>query len=635
MKFAASAWLWLLLILPIVYLALLFDEKRKQRRFEKFADKKLWSFLVPEMDPKLRMRKLIVGLSAFGFAILALARPQFGSHQEVVKLTGLDIMIALDVSNSMEVEDVVPSRLKKAKHLIKSILDKLEGDRVGVAAFAASSQIVCPLTTDLSYVWQRIQILGPKVIGNQGTDIGTGLDTALKALDRGAEEIKTADPNGSSASHVIILITDGEDHEDQIAVIAKKIKQSGARLFVLGVGTEKGAPIPIKDENGNLQFYKKDRKGQPIVSSFHSKSLLQLATTAGGRYWNITPGETEVEDILHEIGTLNRGEFAERRYVVFEERFQVPLAIAVILLFLELSLPARRILIFILFLNGSTLWADGLMKKPAPLDSYLENQKGIEAYQNGKIQDAEKAFGAAQARDPLAPELEYNQGLVQLKQGDSDRAIESFGRAAKLADEKKDADLFGRSLYNLGKAFEKKGDIKGAVGSYVGAVKSAQETKDQKLENESRKNLQLLVDQIKKQQEQKKDDKQKQDQKQDDKQKQDQKQDDKQKQDQKQDDKQKQDQKQDDKQKQDQNKKDGDKDKGEKQEPKKEDSGDKEKQTEPKNSPDSKDPQKFQSKKMSPEDAERVMSELTNRERQLQERLQTQNAKPQSTKKDW
>jgi Ca-activated chloride channel family protein len=648
-KFDAPFWLWGLFLVPLVYFSVVFDEQKRKAQFSRFVNKKLWAFICPEMDPKHRVRKARYWLIAFSFLLLALARPQFGTHEETIQVSGLDIMLALDVSNSMSVEDVVPSRLQEAKHLVRSIVTQLDGDRVGVVAFAASSYVSCPLTTDLSYVLDRVQILGPNMIQNQGTDIGLGLETAYKSIERGAEDTDPAHPNLAPA-HVVILISDGEDQENEALRAAAKFKGSSVKLYIFGVGTEKGGPIPIKEENGSSQGYKKDRAGHSVVSTFRPDFLMKVAAAAGGKYWNVTTSEVEVQELLQDLGAMNRADYAERKFLVYEDRFQIPLAIAILLLLFELSVPARKMVVVLLgffaFLTPSLSMAaegESLLKNPAPLDAYLQNKKGMEAYQAGKIDDAQKSFGAAQARDPSRPELEFNQGAVQMQKGEIDQAIDAFKSSARSAFDKKDEALVGKSLYNLGNAFAKKGEIREAVQSYLGAIHSAQEAKNPSLENEARKNLQLLVQEVKKQ-------KQKQEEQKKEQEKQKNQPDQGNQKDQPQPDK-----KDSDKQggAKDKESKDAEKKKdkpGEKQDPQakpeskpenKENKSDESKQSPTSQSKESKEGQngerkkKFDSQKMTPEDADRVMSELTTRERELQERLQTQHAKSQNNSKDW
>jgi Ca-activated chloride channel family protein len=618
MKFLAPQWLWGLLVVPVIFVWILFDEKRRQEQFARFVDRKLWSWIAPEMDPAQRVRKAKFLLAACFFILIALARPQFGTHEETVQVSGLDIMLVLDVSNSMEVEDVVPSRLKKAKHFIHSLVNRLNGDRVGIVAFAGSAYLACPLTTDLTYLWDTVQILSPKSIQSQGTDISVGLETALKGLDRGAEETGKRSEAGAQPSRVIILISDGEEQQDHAFKLAEEIKKGGASLYVVGVGTPEGGPIPVRDENGGGTTFKRDRNGQPIVSRFKPDELMKVAHAGGGKYFSVTDSEGEIETLLRDLGALNRTDYAERRYLVYEERFQIPLAIAIVLLFFEISIPARKILVLLILFWSPWVRAESSFKNPASLDAYLENRNGIKAYQEGKLDEAQKSFGAAQARDPKRPELEYNQGIVSLDRGEVDQAIHEFKSSAQSAFDKNDQDLLGKSLYNLGNAYTKKGDVKGAVQSYARAINSAIQSKNTDLEAKARKNMQLALQEIKQQQQQK----QQQEQQQKEKQQKDQ----QQQKDQNQTDKQQQNQQQQKQEKQQGQKEESDSTQGQKQKDDKKFDNEYQKGSKKR---------QFKSEKMAPEDAERVMTELKSRERELQEKLNRQNGKYQANPKDW
>ncbi len=600
MKFLRPDWLWALLLIPVLYWLLAQDIARRKALFGRFADSRIWSVIAPEIDWGARLRKGRYWLAAMGCLVLALARPQWGSREEVVQVTGLDVMVVLDVSNSMEVEDVVPSRLKKAKHVIRSLVSRLGGDRVAVIGFAASATVASPLTTDLDYALERMDALNPRSVGNQGTDIGVALETASRALERGAEEASGTSGEGKS-SRVVILVSDGEDHQEQALQGAAKLRDSGARLYVLGVGTQKGGPIPIRDESGQLNGYKKDRSGGSIVSTFRSDALLQISAAAKGRNWNVTAGEGEVEEMLEDMGALNRTGRLERRYQVFEERFQIPLGLAALLILIELSLAGRAIR-----RRGSGAAAATLLlaltspvtAQALPLDAYLENEKGVKAYKEGKIEDAKKSFGSAQAHDPQNPLLQFNQGVVQLRNGEIDAGMQALGSALDGALRQGNQKLAADSLFNMGAAYEKKGDIEGALKSYLGAIEASRAGKDSKLEQDSRKNIELLY---RRQQEQKQ------------------------------------------KEQAQQEGKDGEPDPSKSQDSK--DSKDKKDSQEQKNKDQSKQysetpkrdrKQEFKSEKMSKEDAERVMAELQSRERELQEKVGKN--KPQARGndvKDW
>jgi Ca-activated chloride channel family protein len=577
--------------------------KRRKERFTRFASPMIWPSIAPELDWNARLRKGLLWVLALAFVMIALARPQMGSHAETAHVSGLDIMVALDVSNSMEVEDVVPSRLKKAKHLIRSLIDRLGGDRVGLVAFAGSSYVASPLTTDLDYVLETIEVLTPRSVTNQGTDIGIALETAARALDRGAEELTGSNAN----SRAVLLISDGEDHEGKGAEGAKKLKEAGINLFVMGVGTEAGGPIPVRDDEGQLHGYKRDVRGQSIVSSFKPDDLKKIADTAGGKYWMVTANENEIRDLLDALGLMSRSDYAEKTFMVYEERYQWPLAIAILLLILELCIPARRILpkagAALLLALGLSAAGTGIPEARADgLRTYLENEKGVEALQKGKLDEAKKSLGTAQALDPSSPEIQFNEGLLQMQEGDSDSAVSSFDGAAQEAAKRGNSDLSGKAYFNRAGALSKKGDLDGAIQSYLSSIEMAQKAKNARLEDDARKNIELL---FKEQQ--------------------------KQKQQQNQDQKKKQDQKQDQQQQQQQQQAQNDQDQKKQQQQQRQQG---QQQQQEKQYQQNKK-QEFRSLKMSKEDAERVMAELSGREKELQGRLKKQRGQPSSTDKDW
>lgn len=613
MKFQNAQWLWGLIFLPCVLWMAVAVEKKKLLKLDLFIGKTLWERLIPNFDPHSRKRKYLLWTLGICFIVLALARPQWGSHEETSKVTGLDILVVLDVSTSMETEDAVPSRLKKAKHFIRSFADRLKGDRLGLIPFAGSAMLTCPLTTDVDYFLEAVQAASPKLIFNQGTDIAVGLETARKAIIRGAEE----SPDGNEVRrfqsqenphpvHAVLLISDGEDHEKLASEQARKLRELGIRFYVLGVGSEKGSPIPLRDEIGNLIGYKKDKSGKSILSTFQPQALSRLAADGGGKYWNLSPEESEIDEILADMGTLQRTDYEERRYLVYEDRFQFFLLIAFLFFIAELSLSLQRktpggsevgllAVIFSLYLNGFVVLAqdDGPFASASPIskekwippsyDIYLKNKKGIDAYEGGNFDEAQKQFSAAQIENPNLPELHYNQGLNQHQKGDSEAAGFEFYEAARGAAKRGDTKLEGESLFNLGVNQAKQGDVSGAIQSYLEAIASAKKTKDLALENDARKNLELIPMQMQQQQ---------------------------------------------------QGQGQGQEQEDQKQEPQQQSKSPKKYRA-----PELDRKKQYQSKNLSKEDADRVMEELKSRERELQSKLKKNHERSQprnqNNTKDW
>ncbi|MEK6578541.1 MAG: VWA domain-containing protein, partial [Bdellovibrionota bacterium] len=508
MKFVSPHWLWLIGLVPLMFLLFLQDEKKRRQAFSLLIHEKLWGQVAPEAKFESRIRKARVWSLASLLVILALARPQWGAHEEVVTVSGLDILVLVDISNSMEVEDVVPSRLKKAKHLLKSLIDRLHGDRVGIIPFAASNYLACPLTTDLDYVLEIAQSLSTKLISNQGTDVGAALQTAFKALERGAEQ-QTGEASGS---HVIVLISDGEDHENAAIKAAEEIKPRGIKFYVIGVGTEKGGPIPIRDEGGNLGGYKKDRSGTSVISGFKPDALLQLAAVGGGKYWNATTGESEIDELITDVGALSRSDYAEKRFLVYEDRFQIPLFVAIMLLFFELGIPSKNIrtkiaravqwagIFILLMVQPHVAMASGMIEKQPTVQGYLQNEKGLKAFKEGKTEEAKQFFESAAGENPELPQNGFNRGIIQLTEGDQQSAQDSFSSSAQEALRRGDEQLATESLFNLGVTRAKKGEVTEAAKSFFAALELAKKSGNDVLEKDIRKNIELLLKEKQKQQ---------------------------------------------------------------------------------------------------------------------------------------
>jgi tetratricopeptide (TPR) repeat protein len=554
----------------------------------------VWSRLMPGWDPKARMRKLAFwGLGVF-FLLLGLARPQWGAREESVRTTGLDLMLVLDLSRSMDVEDVVPSRIKKARHWIRTLLQAMQGDRVGVVGFAASSYVASPLTNDLNYVQEVLDVLSPGTLGNQGTDIGLGLETALASLDRGAEVADSPEAQKALSSRVILLITDGEDHEGEAQRAAARYKERGVRVFVLGVGSDRGGPIPIRDDQGQLQGYK--RQGQETITSrLDSKTLEAIADAAGGRYWTATDGEAEVEEFSKELGLIDRTQSAERKILIPYERFQIFVAIGLALILLEGWLPLsgqRRAVLGLIVLILSS--APGCKKE---LQSYLDNLQGLKAYKQEDLETAKKKFSESKSNDPSRVQPLFNQGVAELKSGAAQEALKTFESATLESKREGDPWLSGVSLYNQGSAHEKAGQYGEAIRAFAEAIRMARIAGDEQLELDARKRIEALQQKRNQQCQNEKKDKP-----------------------------------------QPQNGGQGQSGQQQDQQQTKQQAKGQENKPEqkPYEDPSVSRKRAFKSEKLSPEDSERVMNELSNREKELQARLKKQRGQKSSGNgKDW
>jgi Ca-activated chloride channel family protein len=604
--FLYPKWFWAIAAIPLLYMGGRLLLSNRKARFAKFAEEPVWGKIAPELDWKLPLKKLFFWCLSLLFLFVAMARPQWGESEEIMKTTGLDIMMIVDVSASMMAEDVVPSRMKKAQHFIRRFLERAAGDRVGLVAFAGNSVLLSPLTTDLDYVGETADTLSTDSVTAQGTDIGAGLETALNALARGAED-NSGKETQAPVSRSIILISDGEDNEDRINEIVASLKKENLKVYVFGIGTEKGGPIPVRDPEGQTVGFKRDRAGKTVITQFNPTSLRKLATDADGKFWAITPSENELDDLMSELGALSRGENSEKKVTIRKERFQWPLAIALFLMFVELGMPSRKNSAVIKRAGATTallVLALGIGSARADdFRAYEENDKAVKAFAEDKVAEAKEHFSNAQVEDPRSPALRFNQGAVHLKEEKFEEASRVYGEAAESAKLDQRPGLAAAALYNQGIAKTAKKDLEGAVESYLAALEENAHEPNAELEPKIRKNLELLFEA--KKSEGKSGDSKDKDDKESDK-----------------------------KDKSDQNKSGNKSGDGDKDDKKKDEGGDK-KKDEPQKYSESNGKREFKSEKLSKEDAARVMAELSRREKDLQDKMKRSKGRPQPLEKDW
>lgn len=318
----ALHFLWILWLIPLALFFYIWTGIRRQKKTEMIISKDLWSRMMPEFRPKMRYVKSALILLGIFFLGVALLRPQWGYQIREVKRVGIDIYVIVDTSDSMLAEDISPNRMERAKRELIDLLNYLRGDRIGLIAFAGRPFIACPLTVDYSAFRLFIDELDTDLIPVPGTDISGALQKALSSFDP-----------GDNRSKAIILITDGEQTEGRLAAVIQKAKNMGVRIFVIGMGSEKGAPIPLKDGLG----FKKDQAGKVVISSLKEEELQKLALATGGTYVRSVTGDLDLEQIyLKGIKrVLEAKELKLDQKIIGDERFQVPLFFAVLLILLE------------------------------------------------------------------------------------------------------------------------------------------------------------------------------------------------------------------------------------------------------------------------------------------------------------
>ncbi len=330
-QFANPEYLYALYIIPVIIVLYWLYRKNRTKLLESFSEKKLHNILFPSFSGLKNTFKFGLVIISLILLIIAAANPQVGTKMEEVKQTGIDVFILLDVSNSMRAEDIKPNRLEKAKFQIGSLINRLRGDRIGLIIFAGEAYVQIPLTTDYSAANLFLSAVDFNSVPSQGTAIGAAVSLALKSFDKSAPTEK-----------VIIIITDGEDHEGDINSVTTEANTSGVRIFTIGLGSSGGSPIPVYNERGGQTGFKKDNEGNIVLTKLDEETLEQIASSANGEYYRGSNYEDHLDRIYEELSEIEKTEFGVKKITDYEDRFYYFLVPAIILLLFEFFLSERK-----------------------------------------------------------------------------------------------------------------------------------------------------------------------------------------------------------------------------------------------------------------------------------------------------
>ena len=304
--------------------------RSREKLLKRFGHLDILQKMMPGYKNSRRIWKAVLFIMAYICLVVALAGPQIGTRLEEVKREGLDIIVALDVSLSMRAEDIAPNRLEKAKYEINKLIDILQGDRIGLVAFAGMAHVQSPLTLDYSAARLFLRLMDTDLIPQPGTAFGDAIRTATKAFNQKERKHK-----------VLILITDGEDHDSDPLKAAEEAAEEGIIIYTIGLGSPQGVPIPVYDKYGNPAGFKKDRSGNVVTTKLDATMLQQIAYATNGKYYISTSGEAELDEIYNEVSQMEKKELTSRQFSQYENRYQVFLALAIFFLLFETFLPVR------------------------------------------------------------------------------------------------------------------------------------------------------------------------------------------------------------------------------------------------------------------------------------------------------
>lgn len=331
MQFAYPQFLVGLLLIPVAGLFILWASKQQKQSLDRLGDRKLIDRLSANINWRGRRWQTILRLVALTLFILALARPQWGSEVREIEQEGLQVMVALDVSQSMMAQDIKPTRLDRAKLEIADLMERLDGDEIGLVLFSGASFVQVPLTSDYQTALNYMDSAGPNSISRPGTVIGDAIQTATNAFD----------PELSSQK-VLVIMTDGEDRETDPMLAAQEAAESDILIYTIGFGTPEGEPVPELDPFGQITGYKTDENGNVILSQLDESTLQAIADTGSGRYYRATADGRELDSLLAEIDGLQQAQLQSRFETRYIERFQIFLALAVTAMVIGELIPERR-----------------------------------------------------------------------------------------------------------------------------------------------------------------------------------------------------------------------------------------------------------------------------------------------------
>ena len=328
-RFANPDLLYLLLLIPVLIVLFIINNIRRHKSLERLGDAHLVRRLIPESSSSRPIIKFIILSFAFAVMIIMLARPQFGSKLEEVKKQGVEVIIALDVSNSMLAEDIQPDRLTRAKQALSRLIDNLDNDRIGLIVFAGDAYTQIPITTDYVSAKMFLNTIGPDMVPKQGTAIAAAIDLGMRSFTP-----------GEGKSRAMIIITDGENHEDDPVSKAAEAGRSGIVIHTIGIGSTEGVPVPVL-VNGRKDFLK-DTDGNTVVSKLDEELLKKIAAASGGSYVRANNSNIGLDEVYSEIKGMKKQEMESKMYTEYNDHFQIFTAIALILLLIDFLIMDRK-----------------------------------------------------------------------------------------------------------------------------------------------------------------------------------------------------------------------------------------------------------------------------------------------------
>jgi len=329
-QFSNQEYLYALALIPLFTVVFIWVLLVRKKRLQRFGDTELVSRLMPDASTRKSVVKFVLLMIAYSFAVLGVAGPKYGTKLQETKRTGSEIIIALDVSNSMLAEDIQPNRLERAKQAVSRLIDRLGDNKIGLIVFAGEAYVQLPITADYVSAKMFLNTISPEIVPVQGTAIGTAINLSVNSFSPASETGKA-----------IIVITDGENHEDNPVQAAEEALKRGINVYAIGIGSTQGTPIPVKTAYGQRDFMK-DRAGNTVMTKLDEKTLQEVAMAGKGIYVRATTANMGLNNVYDEINNLEKSEYESKIYTDFAEMFQWPFGVALVFLLMELLISNRK-----------------------------------------------------------------------------------------------------------------------------------------------------------------------------------------------------------------------------------------------------------------------------------------------------
>jgi Ca-activated chloride channel family protein len=495
MRFADPQYLSWLLLLPFFLILGLWSARQSRQRLQRALSARLLPLLSAQASPGRRRLKTLLRVVGLALVIVALARPQAGKGLSEIKVRGIEIMIAVDVSTSMLAEDIKPSRLEFVKSELNRLIDLTSGDKLGLVAFAGSAVLMSPLTSDAASLKMFVESLSPFSVETQGTNFSAALQESVDAFQRGGVE----DDESQRTSRVVLVMSDGEDHETGALELAKKLATEGHRIFSVAFGTEKGGLIPIRDERGYLRSYKKDKQGREILSTVKGDFLRELAKAGSGSFHFATYGGDQAKALKADLDQLQKAEFASSEATQYDEKYMVFLFIGLLLLCAELLIGTRKLQNKVWrgrFVPGGLAVAClGLLSaaNSAHADEWRgvrRNNQGHRALEQGRVSESLDALSQSLIDLPFRAEVHYNLGHAFEAAKEPLKAKSSYELALKYG--ARDEVKF-RTLFNLARLTAEESKDQAKIDEALDLYQQALAIRPNSVE--TKHNIELLVNQ--------------------------------------------------------------------------------------------------------------------------------------------